>query len=139
MLCFVLFACSGRKEKYQTMQTGTVVPFYQTYSSDVEIESQLRTVRVGVLLPLSGKYEKLGNDLRNATDLALFGFAKNFEFFPYDTKGTAEGAVDAFHKVKEKSVEIILGPVMAEEVAAVAPLARRYRLLHRLKLPKTAQ
>ncbi|MGN1091479.1 MAG: penicillin-binding protein activator [Alphaproteobacteria bacterium] len=125
ILLFLLCACSGQKGVVVPSQTETIVPFYHTQPLDIEIIPKLKPVRVGMLLPLSGKYRQLGEDLVNAAVLAQFEVAKNFTISPYDTQGTAEGAQAAFMKAKQDSVDVILGPVFAAEVAKVAPLARR--------------
>ena len=76
--------------------------------------------QVAMLLPLSGKTEKLGQAFRNAGTLAQFDMAgNNFELSFYDTKGTPDGAVEAYYEALKKSPDAILGPIMAPEVRAI--------------------
>ena len=44
---------------------------------------------------------------------------------PKDTKGTPEGARAAAESAVHEGAELILGPLFAQEVEAVAPVARQ--------------
>ena len=77
--------------------------------------------RVGLLLPLSGPYAAEGESLLYAAQLALFDTAdERFLLLPRDTGGTAPGAERAALALLEDGVDLILGPLFAEGVNAVA-------------------
>ncbi|MEE2761576.1 MAG: penicillin-binding protein activator [Pseudomonadota bacterium] len=81
--------------------------------------------RVAVLLPLSGPHAEIGQALLNASQLALFHFAdKKFELLPQDTRGTANGSADAAALAIGDGASLILGPLFATSVDAIAPAAR---------------
>lgn len=81
-------------------------------------------IRVGVLLPLSGSYGDVGQSLLNAASLALFETKDNrLVLIPRDTGGTAEGATAALTALLSEDVDVILGPLLAPAVRAVAPQA----------------
>jgi len=81
--------------------------------------------RIALLLPLTGQHAKLGHAMLNAAQLALFHFAdKQFELLPHDTRGTESGALDAVSRAIGDGASLILGPLFAGSVAAVAPAAR---------------
>jgi len=83
------------------------------------------TIRVAVLLPLSGPHAALGRALLDAAQLALFDLGdERLELLPRDTGGTAEGAAAAVEDVLSVGVRLIVGPVFAAETAAVAPRAQ---------------
>ncbi len=83
-------------------------------------------VRVGLLVPLSGRYAPEGETLLRAAQLALFDSAdENFALLPRDTGGTVPGAEGAALSLLEEGVDLILGPLFADGVAAVAAHARR--------------
>ena len=83
------------------------------------------TNRVALLLPLTGVNGRLGNELLNAAQLALFDFADaDFELVVHDTKSTADGAADAAALAIGDGASLLLGPLVAAEVRAVAPAAR---------------
>lgn len=77
-------------------------------------------VRIGVLLPLTGKYAKIGKTLQNASLMAMFeGNSKNVVLQFYDTEGTAEGARNAAELAISQNVGLIVGPLLKEEVNAI--------------------
>ena len=81
--------------------------------------------RVGLLLPLSGRYAPEGETLLRAAQLALFDTAdEDFTLLPRDTGGTASGAKQAAQALLADGVDLILGPLFAEGVKAVAAHAR---------------
>ncbi|MDQ1080537.1 penicillin-binding protein activator [Pseudoroseomonas cervicalis] len=81
--------------------------------------------RVGLLLPLSGQNAALGQSLMNAAQLALFEQgAPGFEFVPRDTNGTPAGAAAAARQAIEGGARVLVGPLTAQETAAVAIPAR---------------
>ncbi|MES1972424.1 MAG: penicillin-binding protein activator [Pseudomonadota bacterium] len=79
--------------------------------------------RVALLVPLAGAAAGLGQSLANATQLALLD-TKNerVRITTYDTSG---GAAAAAQKALAEGNRLILGPLLAEDVRAVAPIARR--------------
>jgi ABC-type branched-subunit amino acid transport system substrate-binding protein len=82
-------------------------------------------VRVAVLLPLSGASAELAASMLNAAEMAVFEIADDkFVLLPYDTKGTPDGAAAAAEAAIRTGAQIILGPLLAPSVEAVAPLAR---------------
>ena len=81
--------------------------------------------RVGLLLPLSGRYASEGETLLRAAQLALFDTAdEHFLLLPRDTGGTATGAERAALALLEDGVDLLLGPLFAEGVNAVTVHAR---------------
>lgn len=88
-----------------------------------------RPVRVALLLPFNsphGNVRTLSNALYNAAQLALFEFdTTNILLMPKPTGGTATGARQAAKDALDAGADLVLGPLFAEEVAAVAPLARQ--------------
>lgn len=81
--------------------------------------------RVGLLVPLTGPAAALGQALLNAAQLALFELGDDsFALIPRDTKGTPEGAEQAAREAIEDGARLILGPLFASSVRAVAPVAR---------------
>ncbi|MCG8548389.1 MAG: penicillin-binding protein activator, partial [Alphaproteobacteria bacterium] len=82
------------------------------------------SVSVAVLLPLSGPSARLGKSMLNAAEMAMFEIANDkFSLMPLDTKGTPEGAAAAAEKAIVGGAQLILGPLLASSVTAVAPLA----------------
>jgi ABC-type branched-subunit amino acid transport system substrate-binding protein len=81
--------------------------------------------RVAILLPLSGFSATLGRAMLDAAQLSMFEIAdKAFVLMPFDTGGTEEGARRAAAAAVAARAHLILGPLHAASVRAVAPLAR---------------
>ncbi len=78
--------------------------------------------RVALLVPLSGGNAGVGRSLANATQLALLD-TKNQQvrITNYDT---APGAAAAARRALAEGAQLILGPLLADDVRAVAPIAR---------------
>ncbi len=81
-------------------------------------------VKVGLLLPMSGTYQRLGAALFQAAELSLFHRVSTVELLLYDTKGTPEGAAVACRNALANGAQVLLGPVFSKNVEAVAPIAR---------------
>lgn len=80
--------------------------------------------KVGILVPLSGKGSDAGQAMLNAAQLALFDLGDNaFELMPRDTQGTPEGARAAAESAVKDGARLLLGPIFAADVRAVAPVA----------------
>jgi len=85
-----------------------------------------RSATVALLVPLSGPSAPLGAALFNAAQMALFEMADNaFNLLPFDSKGTADGAVAAVQQALGQHADIIIGPLFSTEAKAAAPLARQ--------------
>ena len=82
------------------------------------------SVRIALLLPLSGKYKKLGQGMLDAAQLVLFYLDDpNLAIMPYDTKGTSYGASQAAKKAIADGTRIILGPIFSRSARGIAKLA----------------
>lgn len=79
--------------------------------------------RVALLVPLSGTNAGVGKSLANATMLALLD-TKN-EQVRITNYDTASGAAAAAQRAVNDGAQLILGPLLSEDVRAVAPIARR--------------
>ena len=85
-------------------------------------------VRVALLLPTSGKGNtaQVAKALKQAGELALFDFDNPaVTLVAKDTRGTPEGAQAAAQAAVNEGAELIIGPLFAKSVAAVAPVARQ--------------
>ena len=84
----------------------------------------LPSVKVALLVPLSGPHAELGQGMLNAAQLALFDMGYDtFELMPRDTGNTPEAARQAAISAMQDGAQLILGPVFADAVRAVKPVA----------------
>ncbi|MEM9168298.1 MAG: penicillin-binding protein activator [Pseudomonadota bacterium] len=88
-------------------------------------------VRVALLLPFSAPSEsaqKIASAMFDAAQLATFEAGdRRFVLIPKDTRGEPQAAAAAARSALADGAEMILGPLYAESVAAVAPVARAAR------------
>lgn len=108
----------------------TQAPAYTRDPSRFYTPSYMRSeepIRVALLLPFNSPRENvrtLSNALYNAAQLALFEFDRdNILLMPKATGGTGAGARAAAKEALDAGADLILGPLFAEEVTAVGPLA----------------
>lgn len=91
----------------------------------VPVEGQ---VRIAVLLPLSHPSKDIRNvaqALLDAAQMAMFDMgARSMVLVPRDTGTTPQQAAAAANDAIDKGAELILGPLLAADVTAVAPVAR---------------
>lgn len=81
-------------------------------------------LNVGVLLPLTGKAADIGQGMQNAMFMALDDLKNNRLILKfYDTKSTETGASIAAKKAIDEGAELILGPLMSQEVKAISDIA----------------
>jgi ABC-type branched-subunit amino acid transport system substrate-binding protein len=85
-------------------------------------------VKVALLVPLSahGHAGVIGKSLKQAAELALFERDNpDLQLIVKDDKGTPEGARTAAQEAISSGATLMLGPLFAQSVAAVAPVARQ--------------
>ncbi len=84
-------------------------------------EGEKEKTKTAVILPLSGDSAALGDAFRNAILMAQLerGTDEVTEVDFYDSKGTKEGAKEAFLSAERKGADIVLGPVFSKSVEGV--------------------
>ena len=79
------------------------------------------TFKVAMLLPLSGKSSVYGIGLKNAAMMAIEDANnKNLVLRFFDTKSSVAGALEAIKEASDARVNLILGPLMSEEVSVIS-------------------
>lgn len=79
--------------------------------------------RIALLVPLSGANAGVGTSIANATQMALLDTRnEQVRITRYDT---ARGAAAAATRAVADGAQLILGPLLSEDVRAVTPIARR--------------
>ncbi len=84
--------------------------------------------RVALLLPLGAEdpgVQHVAKSLRDAAELALFEIdSPDLLLVIQDTQGNAAGASRAARRALDQGAELIIGPLFAESVRSVTPMAR---------------
>jgi len=93
-------------------------------TSESIAESKTKVLRVGIMLPLTGKHYQIGNSLLNASQLALNKTQnKNIKFFVRDT-GDENNITKNFYGLLNEEIDIILGPIFSKNILKIQPLAK---------------
>ena len=86
----------------------------------VENENFAEVVKIGLLIPLTGKNAFLGSSIYKSAEMALFeSKANNVELLPIDSGNSIDTAVYAARSLEKKGVSIIIGPIFSSQAVAV--------------------
>ena len=86
-------------------------------SSNESLKKKENILKIGVLLPLSGKFQNIGESFLKSIQLALFEVGnKNIKIYPKDSKGNALDAYDSAKEFEEMGINIVLGPIFYESI-----------------------
>ena len=85
-------------------------------SSENNSENE-KVLKIGVLLPLSGKFQDIGQSFLKAIQLALYDISnENIKIYPKDSKGNALQSFQSAKEFEEQGIEIVIGPVFHESL-----------------------
>ena len=86
-------------------------------SSNESLKKKENILKIGVLLPLSGKFQNIGESFLKSIQLALLEVGnKNIKIYPKDSKGNALDAYDSAKEFEEMGINIVLGPIFYESI-----------------------
>lgn len=106
-------------------QTGPRGPVVEGPEEPVAPPTGLPQNKVAVIVPLTGSDGAVGTSISNAAKLALIDTGeKTITISVYDSAGPG-GAAAATERAIAEGSRLILGPLLAEDVRAAAPVARR--------------
>jgi branched-chain amino acid transport system substrate-binding protein len=122
------FSMFGDKPKpviSEPARPTTVTPQTNTPQPVVPVAGQ---VRIAILLPLSHPdkgTKAVAQALLEAAQMGMFDMgARSMQLMPRDTGTSPEAAAAAANDAIDKGAELILGPLLANDVRAVAPIGR---------------
>jgi len=76
-----------------------------------------KILKVGVLLPLSGKFQDIGESFLKAIQLALYDISNEYiKIYPKDSKGNALNAYQSSKEFEEQGINIVIGPIFYESL-----------------------
>ena len=76
-----------------------------------------KVLEIGVLLPLSGKSQDIGESFLKAIQLALYDISnENIKIYPKDSKANALDAYQAAKEFEELGIKIVIGPIYYESL-----------------------
>mgnify|MGYP001198943968 FL=1 len=86
-------------------------------AEDERIIENENTLKVGVLLPLSGKFQDTGKSFLKAIQLALYDISnKNIKIYPKDSKANSLDTYLSAKEFEEEGIKIVIGPIFYESL-----------------------
>ena len=74
-------------------------------------------LKIGVLLPLSGEFQDIGESFLKAIQLALYDISnENIKIYPKDSKGNALNAYRSAKEFEEQGIKVVIGPIFYESL-----------------------
>jgi len=96
--------------KFLIISTLSLITFFQNSFSAEKI-------KIGLIVPISGKDSKLGNSIIKSVRLAINKIDDNrIEIIPKDTKSNPINALRSSKELYEQGIRIVIGPVFNESV-----------------------
>ena len=86
-------------------------------AADQNSAENKKDLKIGVLLPLSGKFEVVGQSFLKAIQLALQDISnENIKIYPKDSKANALSTYKAAKEFQDSGIEIVIGPIFYESL-----------------------
>ena len=107
-------------KKILTFSILAYLSFTINSNGEIQKKSNLqneKVLKIGVLLPLSGEFQKVGESFLKAIQLALYDISnKNIKIFPKDSKANPLDTYKAAKELEELGVKIVIGPIFYESL-----------------------
>ena len=85
-------------------------------SSENNLENS-NFLKIGVLLPLSGKFKGIGESFLKAIQLALYDISnEDVKIYPKDNKGNALNSYLSAKEFEKQGIKIVIGPIFFENL-----------------------
>jgi hypothetical protein len=76
-----------------------------------------KILKVGILLPLSGEFQNIGESFLKAIQLALYDISnKNIKIFPKDSKANPLDTLKSAKEFEDEGIKIVIGPIFHESL-----------------------
>jgi len=76
-----------------------------------------KVLKIGVLLPLSGKFQGIGESFLKAIQLALYDISnENIKIYPKDSKANALDAYESAKEFENLGIKVVIGPIFYESL-----------------------
>ena len=86
--------------------------FTNTYGLATEKQQNDDTLKIGLIVPLSGEQSEIGKSILNSLRLALSKINDDkIEIFPKDNKSNPEKTLIAARQLENEGIQIIIGPI----------------------------
>ncbi len=120
-----LSACQPQQTRTVSPTAQATTPTPQAPTTQGRVLPAGEPVKVAVLLPLSGRLPQVGQQLMNASQLALFDLQQNsVELLIKDSGDTPQMAAQAMQQALAEGAQLALGPLFGSQIRSVSNVAR---------------
>ena len=104
------------------------------YLSLAALKGEFPGAKIGVMLPLTGKYSKLGNDLYNSITMMheynneRLKKGRKAVIIRADTCSDPDKIPELYEKLVKKGVNIVIGPVQSQAAESLKPYVEKYKV-----------
>ncbi len=79
--------------------------------------NDINVLKIGVLLPLSGEFQNIGESFLKSIQLALYDIGnENIKIYPKDSKANSLTAFQSAKEIEKLGVKIVIGPIFYESL-----------------------
>jgi len=90
---------------------------FNIYSLAKETEQGKSILKVGLIVPLSGKHQEIGKSVLNSVRLALSKINDDkIEIFPKDNYSNPEKTLFAARQLEKEGIQIVIGPIFHQNL-----------------------
>ena len=76
-----------------------------------------KILKIGVLLPLSGKFQDVGESFLKAIQLALYDISnENIKIYPKDSGANALNTYQSAKEFEDLGIKVVIGPIFYESL-----------------------
>ena len=92
-------------------------------NSDNNNLEEEKILKIGVLLPLSGEFQDIGESLLKSIQLALYDISnENIKIYPRDSRANALTTYQEAKKFEEMGIKIVIGPIYHKSLERLGEL-----------------
>jgi len=82
-----------------------------------------KILKIGVLLPLSGEFQEIGESFLKAIQLAVYDISNEYiKIYPKDSKGNALDTYKSAKEFQKMGVKIVIGPIFYENLERLSEI-----------------
>ena len=125
---FLIYGCETVTYENNLSSKNKIEP--DILNSEIKIQPDSNRVKIGVLLPLSGKNSQIGGSLLKAAKLSLNKTQnRNIQLFIKDTENSNTNIISSYYDLINEEVDIILGPLFTKNIKIISPVSEDEKTL----------
>ena len=91
--------------------------FFNIHCLATEVEKEKNVLKIGLIVPLSGKHKEIGKSVLNSMRLALSKINDDqIEIFPKDNHSNPEKTLLAAKQLEKEGIQLVIGPIFYQNL-----------------------